>query len=99
MSEPVHTPEVCWVEGPFEALSTAELYAVLALRQRVFVVEQRCAYLDADGLDLLAEHVFALDEGSRTRGGGPQGFRDAIACVRVFAPGVRAKTEAVFEVA
>jgi ElaA protein len=33
-------------------ISTADLYAALALRARVFVVEQRCAYLDPDGVDL-----------------------------------------------
>lgn len=40
-----------WSWLPFDRLSTRELYDVLALRQRVFVVEQQCVYLDADGLD------------------------------------------------
>ena len=35
----------------FAELSGEELYELLSLRQRVFIVEQRCAYLDADGLD------------------------------------------------
>ena len=34
-----------------------EVYAVMALRQAVFVVEQNCAYLDADGLDAGALHL------------------------------------------
>jgi ElaA protein len=36
---------------PFDRLSPRQLHDVLQLRQRVFVVEQRCAYLDVDGLD------------------------------------------------
>jgi ElaA protein len=45
----------------FDELSSRELYAILALRQRVFVVEQACAYLDADGLDEIAHHLFIGD--------------------------------------
>ena len=33
-------------EKPFAALTAAELYAILTLRQEVCVVEQTCAYLD-----------------------------------------------------
>jgi ElaA protein len=33
-------------------ITTADLYALLELRAAVFVVEQDCAYLDPDGLDL-----------------------------------------------
>lgn len=33
-------------------ISTADLYDALRLRAAVFVVEQECAYLDPDGLDL-----------------------------------------------
>jgi ElaA protein len=40
-----------WEWLPFDRLTTRQLYEVLALRQRVFVVEQNCPYLDADGLD------------------------------------------------
>jgi ElaA protein len=42
---------------PFEELSTTELYEIMALRQLVFVVEQNCPYLDADGKDLSAWHL------------------------------------------
>lgn len=48
----------------FEALSPRALYDVLALRQRVFVVEQRCLYEDADGKDATALHVLGW-EGER----------------------------------
>ncbi len=46
---------------PFHALSCDTLYAVMALRQRVFVVEQRCPYLDADGADPRATHLLGYD--------------------------------------
>jgi ElaA protein len=46
---------------PFSTLTLEELYAVLAFRQEVFVVEQNCPYLDADGLDQAAWHLFGRD--------------------------------------
>lgn len=49
-----------WSCRAASALTTAELYAALVLRARVFVVEQQCIYPDADGLDLAADvwHLF-----------------------------------------
>ncbi len=49
--------EIVWQWYTFEELTGAELYAILALRQEVFVVEQRCPYLDCDGLDHCAWHL------------------------------------------
>lgn len=43
----------------FDELSKKELYALLALRAEVFVVEQNCPYQDVDGKDIYARHVFA----------------------------------------
>jgi len=52
-----------WVLKSFSSLSVDELYAVLRLRQEVFVVEQNCSYLDTDGKDRYAHHLMAyLDE-------------------------------------
>lgn len=48
-----------WHDRTFAELTTNELYAITQLRERVFVVEQNCVYLDADGLDLLSRHVWA----------------------------------------
>lgn len=36
---------------PFDRLTPRQLYEVLRLRQRVFVKEQACIYVDCDGLD------------------------------------------------
>ncbi len=41
----------------FDGLSKQELIAILALRQRVFMLEQQSLYLDIDGLDQSAEHL------------------------------------------
>jgi ElaA protein len=46
------------VEKPFAELSPHELYAILELRARVFVVEQTCAYNDLDGHDQNARHLW-----------------------------------------
>ena len=48
----------CWEALPFDALSVQRLYDIMVLRQAVFVVEQNCAYLDCDGLDGVAWHLF-----------------------------------------
>ncbi|GAB4198857.1 MAG: GNAT family N-acetyltransferase [Sandaracinaceae bacterium] len=46
---------------PFASLAPEDVYAMLALRAAIFVVEQRCAYLDPDGRDLDAWHVLGRD--------------------------------------
>ena len=40
-----------WTTKTFDQLTVDELANVLQLRQSVFVVEQKCWYLDADGVD------------------------------------------------
>ncbi|MBX2877693.1 MAG: GNAT family N-acetyltransferase [Saprospiraceae bacterium] len=44
----------------FDKLSLQQLYAIMALRQAVFVVEQNCPYVDADNKDQAAYHLMAL---------------------------------------
>ena len=46
----------------FQELSLELLYQILALRQEVFVVEQNCPYLDADGNDQQSFHLVGFDE-------------------------------------
>lgn len=53
-----------WQWSRFEELALTDLYAVLAARQKVFALEQQCAFLDADGLDLHAWHLIAWDDSS-----------------------------------
>jgi ElaA protein len=51
-----------WHDREFAELTVRELYAITALRERVFVVEQNCVYLDADGADPQCRHLWAEDE-------------------------------------
>jgi ElaA protein len=67
-----------WVWLGFEELSVESLYDILALRQAIFVVEQRCAYLDADGKDRQAWHLQGLDASGTL-----------VAALRLLAPGSR----------
>lgn len=46
---------------PFHALSPEELYAVIQLRNEVFVVEQQCVFQDADNKDPAAHHLMVFD--------------------------------------
>jgi ElaA protein len=50
---------------PFNQLSAQELYDIMALRQEVFIVEQNCPYLDADGKDPRAWHLLGRDDTGR----------------------------------
>ena len=45
----------------FSELTLDELYEVMTLRQEIFVIEQRCFYLDADGVDQEALHLLGRD--------------------------------------
>ncbi len=48
-----------WLCCPFDKLSLQQLYDIMVLRQEVFVVEQDCPYLDADGKDQASWHLMA----------------------------------------
>lgn len=69
-----------WSFQAFDALTAAELYALLRLRSEVFVVEQNCVFLDQDNSDQLARHLLAWTDGPT-----PQ----LVACARCFGPGVK----------
>ena len=50
----------------FDELTNDELYGILKLRATVFVVEQGITYVDMDGLDKGAYHIFFTEEGEIT---------------------------------
>ena len=52
-----------WKIKSFAELSVPELYEILKIRQEVFIVEQTCDYLDADGYDDKAIHLWAENNG------------------------------------
>ncbi|MFT3933875.1 MAG: GNAT family N-acetyltransferase [Chitinophagaceae bacterium] len=53
---------ITWSCKHFNELSAAELYAILQLRNEVFVVEQNCVFQDADNKDQLSYHLMAWRE-------------------------------------
>lgn len=67
-------PRLAWFE--FDDLPPRLLYGVMALRQRVFVVEQTCAYADLDGRDADARHLVAVTGDDL----------HPAACLRLFGP-------------
>mgnify|MGYP001339909252 CR=1 FL=1 len=51
-----------WKLYDWNQIDTAVLYAILALRSEVFVVEQQCIYLDVDGKDVKANHLLGCED-------------------------------------
>ena len=47
---------------PFAELTLTELYEVLRLRHQVFVMEQKCFFMDADRNDQMAYHYMLFAE-------------------------------------
>lgn len=52
-----------WILKSFDQLTSRELYAILQLRNEVFVVEQNCVFQDADGKDGYCHHLMAWEPG------------------------------------
>lgn len=67
-----------WRWFRFAELGVDRLYGLLALRSRVFVVEQNCPYLDADGLDPGSWHLLGHDDAGTLQ-----------ACLRIVDPGLK----------
>lgn len=61
------SPSLSWQCSRFDDLSPSELYAALQLRQKVFVVEQKCPYLDADGVDSKSLHLLGWSDDSERK--------------------------------
>lgn len=51
-----------WLCKKFDALTSHELYAILQLRNEVFVVEQNCVFQDADNKDQYCYHLMGWQE-------------------------------------
>lgn len=65
-----------WIFRPWSEVTRDELYEILITRARVFVVEQNCPYLDADGHDRAGWHLWTAS---------PTGA--VLAYLRVLPPG------------
>jgi ElaA protein len=81
MTSPGMAPRtgLAWRCCAFEALGVHELQAIHRARQQVFVVEQACAFLDADDLDEAALHLAAWQPAAR----------EPVAYARILAPGAK----------
>lgn len=70
-----------WQFARFRDLSVDDLYAIVRLREGVFIIEQNCPYPDADGRDPLAWHLLGWRDGNDGK--------ELVAYARVFEPGIR----------
>ena len=61
----------------FNELSSNEIYEMLHLRQKVFIVEQDCPYIDADFSDQDAWHYLGYKD------------KELVSYLRVFPPGIK----------
>jgi ElaA protein len=52
--------QIHWILKKFDELSPYQLYAILQLRNEVFVVEQNCAFQDADDKDQDCYHLMGF---------------------------------------
>ena len=68
---------VSYIWKEFSDLSRDELYALIHLRQKVFIVEQDCPYIDADFLDQDAFHLLGYHDDS------------LVSYLRAFPPGIK----------
>ena len=71
--------EIKYIWKAFDELSSDELYAMIHLRQKVFIVEQDCPYIDADYTDQDAFHLLAYED------------NELIGYLRAFKPGIKYK--------
>src|SRR5918993_228872 len=54
--------QIQWLLKKFEALTPYQVYAILQLRNEVFVVEQACVFQDADDKDQHCYHLMGFDD-------------------------------------
>lgn len=73
-----------WQIKHFSELTLAEFHDVIALRIRVFVVEQNCPYQELDGKDKKSYHLICRD-----------GMGKIVATARILPPGLAYKEVAI----
>jgi ElaA protein len=67
-------PGLRWNWFALDQVEPVLLYDMLAMREAIFVVEQRCLYQELDGLDKIAQHLLAVQN------------ENVVACLRVLPP-------------
>jgi ElaA protein len=73
--------DVNWIRLKFKQLSLEQLYDIMVLRQKVFVVEQTCPYQDADGVDRHTYHLMGYQQ--------QEGRNELVAYCRIVPPGLK----------
>ena len=73
----LNVKKVNYIWKTFSDLTIDELYEMIHLRQKVFIVEQDCPYLDADFSDQDAFHLLGYDD------------EGLISYLRAFPPGIK----------
>ena len=74
-------PAITWQLTSFNELSAYQIYNIIQAREQVFVKDQHCVYIDADGLDFEAMHVAAYNDDSNSKNNSP-----LLAYCRILAP-------------
>ena len=72
-----------WTFKKFDKLTAGELYAIMQLRNEVFVVEQNCVYQDADNKDQQSMHLCGWDA------------EKLVAYTRIIPPGISYKEASI----
>jgi ElaA protein len=80
-------PEIRWQWTRFDDLEPRQLYALLRARSEVFIIEQRCAFLDTDGVDLNAWHLLGWVAPQRRSDGSDPPATVLAAYLRLIEPG------------
>ena len=76
--------KVNWAFSTFEGLTARELYAILKLRQEIFIIEQNCIYPDIDGWDQKSYHLMGWDTD-----------RQLATYARIIPPGVKGEEASI----
>ena len=77
------TMQLKWTFKKFDKLTARELYAIMQLRNEVFVVEQNCVYQDADNKDQQSMHLCGWDA------------EKLVAYTRIIPPGISYKEASI----
>ena len=70
-------PSIAWRFAPFAELAPREVHDLYRLRAAIFVVEQKCAFQDIDGVDPECWHLLGYEQG------------DLLAYARLVPPGTK----------
>lgn len=80
------TVKLQWKWVHYDGLTKDDVYDILALRERVFIAEQKCPFVEADYRDQKSYHLLGRSESSPA----------TLCCyLRVVAPGVRFKEHSI----